>query len=110
MPICEADPWRLQYFSEVPCPDDVRISTEDADSWEWFPEHRWIYDKLAVALSQGLPAAPHGVMPAAFPIFSKPIVNLRGMGVGSRPFHDADRKSTRLNSSHTDISRMPSSA
>ena len=27
-----------------------------------------------------------------------------------RPRHDKDRKSTRLNSSHTDISRMPSSA
>ena len=27
-----------------------------------------------------------------------------------RPLFDADRKSTRLNSSHTDISRMPSSA
>ena len=31
-------------------------------------------------------------------------------GAGSLPFGDQDRKSTRLNSSHTDISRMPSSA
>ena len=29
MPICEADPWRFQYFEDVPCPDDVLISTED---------------------------------------------------------------------------------
>ncbi len=84
MPICEADPWRLQYFETVPCPPDVRISTEDADSWEWYPAYRWIYDKLAVALSQGLQAAPHGVMPPAFPVFSKPLMNLRGMGTGSR--------------------------
>ena len=53
-------------------------------SWEWYPRHRWIYDKLAVALSQGLQAAPHGVMPPSFPVFSKPIMNLRGMGTGSQ--------------------------
>ena len=84
MPICEADPWRFQYFDSAPCPPDLRISTEDADSWQWYPAHRWIYDKLAVALSQGLDAAPHGVMPPGFPVFSKPIMNLRGMGTGSQ--------------------------
>jgi hypothetical protein len=84
MPICEADPWRFQYFDGVPCPPDVRVSTEDPDSWQWYPAHRWIYDKLAVALSQGLDAAPHGVMPPSFPVFSKPIMNLRGMGTGSQ--------------------------
>ena len=84
MPICEADPWRLQYFADVPCPADVNIPTEDADAWLWQPRHRWVYDKLAVALSQRIEAAPHGVAPTAFPIFSKPIVNLRGMGTDSR--------------------------
>lgn len=84
MPICEADPWRLQYFKNFLCPDGVDIPTEDSDAWIWFPKHRWVYDKLAVALSQDIIAAPHGVMPPAFPVFSKPIVNLHGMGVGSR--------------------------
>jgi hypothetical protein len=100
MPICEADPWRFQYFAEIPCPDDVLISTEDADSWQWYPAHRWIYDKLAVALSQGLDAAPHGVMPPAFPVFSKPITNLRGMGVDSRPIHSADDYKASLTAGH----------
>ena len=95
MPICEADPWRFQYFEHVACPEDVRISTEDPDSWEWFPAHRWIYDKLAVALSQGLEAAPHGVMPPSFPVFSKPIMNLRGMGTGSQVIASADGVSAR---------------
>ena len=54
MPICEIDPWRTQYFERVPCPDDVFIPTEDSDAWTWNPEHRWVYDKLEVALSQGL--------------------------------------------------------
>ena len=48
MPVCEADPWRLQYFEGSPCPDHVRVPTEDADAWVWYPAHRWIYDKLQV--------------------------------------------------------------
>lgn len=84
MPICEADPWRLQYFSAAACPPGVNIPTEDSDAWEWNPDHRWVYDKIAVAHSQDLLAAPHGTMPPHFPVFSKPIVNLKGMGIGSR--------------------------
>lgn len=100
MPICEADPWRLQYFEGIHCPAEVRISTEDADSWEWYPAHRWIYDKLAVALSQGLQAAPHGVMPPLFPVFSKPLMNLRGMGTGSRVITSAPEYRQTLTPGH----------
>ena len=82
MPICEADPWRLQYFAHVETA--ANIPTEDSDAWQWYPAQRWVYDKLAVALSQNLEAAPHGVPPPRYPVFSKPIVNLRGMGAGSR--------------------------
>ena len=88
MPIREADPWRLQYFEGVPCPANVEIPTEDSDAWTWYPRQRWVYDKIAIALSQGLEAAPHGVTPPRFPVFSKPTINLRGMGVGSRVLHD----------------------
>ena len=84
MPICEADPWRLQYFEGVPCPEAVRIPTEDADAYLWYPRHRWVYNKLLVAETQGIAAAPHGVDPPAYPVFSKPIYNMRGMGTGSR--------------------------
>ncbi|MDB5486481.1 MAG: hypothetical protein JWQ58_196 [Reyranella sp.] len=84
MPICEIDPWRKQYFERADCPADVFIPTEDSDAWLWNPCHRWAYDKLAVATRQGLDAAPHGVTPATYPVFSKPIYNLKGMGVGSR--------------------------
>ena len=84
MPIHEPDPWRVQYFEHAVCPADVDIPTDDPDSWRWYPQHRWVYDKIAVALSQGLDAAPHGVVPPRFPVFSKPITNLKGMGAGSR--------------------------
>ena len=81
MPICEADPWRLQYFAHIET--EVRIPTEDSDAWQWNPRHRWVYDKLQIALSQNLDAGPHGTTPPRFPVFSKPIINLKGMAVGS---------------------------
>ncbi len=80
----------MQYFEGVACPENVRIPTEDSDAWLWNPAHRWIYDKLAVALSQNLAAAPHGVAPTFYPVFSKPIYNLKGMGVGSCTLRSAD--------------------
>jgi hypothetical protein len=72
----------------VACPPEVRIPTEDADGYQWNPAHRWVYNKLAVAQSQGLACAPHGLCPPGFPVFSKPIINLRGMAVGSRVLPD----------------------
>ncbi len=87
MPICEIDPWRKQYFERVNCPDDVFIPTEDSDAWLWNPDHRWVYDKLAVASRQGLDCAPHGVSPTDYPVFSKPLYNLKGMGVGSQALY-----------------------
>ena len=89
MPVLERDPWRIQYFQHVPCPDHVQIPTDDPDCWLLFPRHRWIYDKLKVAESQGLRAGPHGVMPSSFPVFSKPVTNLKGMGIGSRVIRSA---------------------
>jgi hypothetical protein len=88
MPICEVDPWRFQYFDHVKTA--ANIPTEDSDAWQWYPAYRWVYDKLAVALSQDLEVGPHGVTPPRFPVFSKPIVNLKGMGVGSRVLNTAD--------------------
>ena len=88
MPFCEADPWRLQYFEGIECPAHVRIPTEDPDGYQWYPAQRLIYNKLFVTESQGLACAPHGVPPRRFPVFSKPIFNLRGMGVGTRVLTD----------------------
>jgi hypothetical protein len=86
MPIVERDPWRMQYFEHVACPDEVFIPTEDGDAYELFPQHRWIYNKLLVAESQGMECGLHGMEPRAFPLFSKPVYNMRGMGADSRIF------------------------
>jgi hypothetical protein len=100
MPFCEADPWRLQYFEGVACPPGVRIPTEDPDAYQWYPQHHWVYDKLRVAESQGIACGPHGVPPPAFPVFSKPIVNMRGMAVGTRVLKDRQDYQRHLTSGH----------
>jgi hypothetical protein len=106
MPICEADPWRLQYFEHAVCPPGVNIPTEDCDAWLWYPDHRWVYDKIAIAQSQGLEAAPHGVTPSRFPVFSKPITNLRGMGIASRVLHSASEYAQSLTPGHMWMARL----
>ena len=87
MPIHDSD-WSLQFFEGVACPADVDIPAADADAWQWNPGHRWVYDKLAVAASQGIRAAPFGVEPDSYPVFSKPMMNLHGMGADSAVLHD----------------------
>jgi hypothetical protein len=87
----------MQYFAGVRCPDDVVIPTDDPDCWRLHPAHRWVYDKLRICETQGLEHGPHGVPPTRFPVFSKPIYNLRGMGVGGevlRSRADYDRAQT----------------
>lgn len=100
MPIIEPAPWRHQYFDRVPCPSDLYIPTDDPEAWAWNPEHRWVFDKLQVALSQGLAAGPHGTAPPGFPVFSKPIMNFRGMGAGSRILRSAEDYDTHHTAGH----------
>ena len=74
------DVWRWQYFesARVPCPTVVPV--DDPTAWRLYPAHRLVYDKLFVCASQGVPYGPHGEMPRRYPVFSKPIMNLHGMG------------------------------
>ncbi|MGE0041135.1 MAG: hypothetical protein AB7H88_09745 [Vicinamibacterales bacterium] len=89
MPVLEPDPWRQPFFASLRCPRGVVIPTKDPDAYELNPEYRWVYNKLAVAESQGLACAPHGVRPTTYPVFKKPAFNLRSMGHGSRALRDA---------------------
>ncbi|MBS0373898.1 MAG: hypothetical protein JSR73_04925 [Proteobacteria bacterium] len=88
MPIHERDPWREQYFEHVACPADVHVPTDDIDAFRWNPAHRWVYNKLLVAESQGLECGLHGLEPATFPVFAKPVYNLCGMAVDSCRIED----------------------
>lgn len=100
MPIIEKDPWRQQYFENVFCPDEVIIPTDDVIAYQLYPDHRWIYNKLYICETQGLECGPHGLMPSQYPIFSKPIYNMRGMGVGSRIIHSIKEMELSLTAGH----------
>ena len=89
MPIVERDPWRMQYFENARCPDEVFVPTEDGDAYALYPQYRWLYNKLAVAESQDMDCGLHGMTPHSFPVFSKPVYNMRGMGAESRVFRSA---------------------
>src|SRR5579884_3522292 len=82
------DLWRWQYFQGIRCPRSVVVPVDDPAAWQLYPSYRRVYDKLFVCDSQGIPHGPHGVPPDRFPVFSKPIMNLHGMGAGGRVVRD----------------------
>jgi hypothetical protein len=96
MPFHVRDPWRKQYFEGVSCPDDVHVPIDDIDCHDWFPEYRFVYDKLFVARSQGLACGTAHDLPGTFPVFAKPQVNLKGMGLGSLAIRDGDSFATHM--------------
>lgn len=57
----------------------------DEQAWVEYPRHRWIFNKLELALRLGYNSAPAGV-PVSHPgwYIVRPIYNLSGMGAGAR--------------------------
>jgi hypothetical protein len=90
MPIIERDEWRKQYFADVDCPEGIVISTEDQDSFDLYPDYRWVYNKIKICETQQIRCAPHDVPPVDYPVFSKPITNLRGMGIDSHKLNNGN--------------------
>jgi len=83
------DLWRWQYFAGVAAPRSVVIPVDDPSAWQLYPRSRHLYDKLFICRSQGIPHGPHGVAPGRFLVFSKPMMNLHGMGAGGFVFRSA---------------------
>ena len=77
---------RRYLFNPSPVAD---VGVNDVHTWRLNPANRHVYNKLHVALSQGLQAAPSGVSPLLLglapeqPCFVKPITNLGGMSLNS---------------------------
>ncbi len=87
MPFFGVLPERIALFQPQP---EADVAVNDVHAWRLNPQHRFIYNKLDLALAQGLKAAPCGVAPELYglakdqPVFVKPIVNLAGMSLGAR--------------------------
>ncbi len=100
MPFVVRDPWRLQYFENIPCPADVIIPIDDIDCWDVWPDLRFIYDKLFIAQSQKLACGTVHDMPQEFPVFAKPRINLHGMGEGSFAVSSENEFRARMTDEH----------
>lgn len=83
------DPWRRQYFAGVACPSGIDIPVDEASAWSLYPALRHVHNKLWICATQGIVHGPHGVEPPRYPVFSKPVYNMRGMGTGSRLLRSA---------------------
>jgi len=70
------------------------IVEEDFEAWEVFKntDHRWVFNKLELALRQGLSAGPAATAPEKSGAYiQRPIYNLYGMGIGAKKFlYDKD--------------------
>lgn len=78
------DPRSVEAYKNLKVSEGVIIPTTDEGAWEYFSKFRWVYNKLDIAISQGIKCAPMGIAPEQYPVFMKPIINLHGMGVGSK--------------------------
>ncbi|NEV61880.1 hypothetical protein [Thiorhodococcus minor] len=87
MPYIGVLPERKHLFRPEP---RAEVAVSDAAAWRLNPAYRHLYNKLDLALSAGLLAAPCGVNPVEFglaaedEVFVKPIVNLAGMSLNAR--------------------------
>ena len=63
--------------------DDTHICTTDEAAWEYYPENRWVYDKMKICETQDIPYGPVGTMPSVYPVCIKPIINLMGGSIKS---------------------------
>jgi hypothetical protein len=61
------------------------LQQTDADAWKLYPHHRWLFNKLELALRLGYNAGPGGVGVHKYGDYIiRPIYNLSGMGVNAR--------------------------
>ncbi|MDP8985512.1 MAG: hypothetical protein M3N97_10810 [Pseudomonadota bacterium] len=60
------------------------IPANDLEAIDYHPAHRWVYDRLLVAKTQGLPCGTADEAPILYPVFCRPRTSLRGLGRAGR--------------------------
>ena len=87
------------FVREIKVIEDLRVLVDDFSVLNW--RYFWFYRYLRIS-----PSYNYLLMLIDYYLDKKKITRVPK----KNNYSDQDRKSTRLNSSHTDISRMPSSA
>ena len=68
---------------QVECPDDLIIPMTDPVAWMQYEDLRWVYNKMEICKTQDIKCAPYGIYPEKYPVFLKPIHNLKDVSVHS---------------------------
>ena len=63
-------------------PDDY-LPKNDLNAWNKYKEYNFLYNKMFIANLENLKYAPMPIEPDNYPVVSKPIINLYGMGLSS---------------------------
>lgn len=83
MPFKGFDPTGYPNKIQVSCPDDLIIPMTDPVAWQQYEDLRWIYNKMEICRTQNIKCAPYGIYPEIYPVFLKPIHNLKDISVHS---------------------------
>jgi hypothetical protein len=62
----------------------MSIVLDDITAWHEFPRSRWMLNKLYVQQRFGVDCGPVGVNPSSYPVWVKPVINVQGLGIGSK--------------------------
>jgi hypothetical protein len=60
----------------------ILTKLDDVAAYVAHPAAAWVYNKLELYHKLGYLSQPHGIEPSIFPVISKPIMNLWGLGLG----------------------------
>ena len=56
----------------------------DIEAYVMYPKYSDVYNKLNISKFQNVLSNPFPILPIKYPIISKPIINLNGMGLGAK--------------------------
>lgn len=81
MPFLTPGEWEKTRFQRLNLEtNDTVIPLYDVDVWQHLIQQRWLFNKLTLSTELGYDAAPHGIMPKKYPVYSKSILNLQEAG------------------------------
>jgi len=74
---------------------------EDFQAWEAYPQYRWVFNKLEVALRFGYHAGPAGVpVKRAGWYIVRPVYSIYGMGIGAKKVYLDPKRDTEAMTNH----------
>ena len=62
----------------------MSLILDDITAWDKLPRSRWMLNKLYVQQRLGNVCGAVGIEPLEYPVWVKPVINVHGLGIGSR--------------------------